>query len=125
MRIVLSMLVAVGTLAATEVLAQAPSTVGQSDREFRPPSEAGKASRAARAQARDQAQRPTGGAPATRVRNSVWWRLRPSMETGASPSIRRAARANRAIVSRWRSSTAMSYTKANLRDGSRPTAASR
>ena len=51
MRIVLSMLVAVGTLAATEVLAQAPSSVGQSDRECRPPSEAGKASRAARAQA--------------------------------------------------------------------------
>ena len=54
MRTVLSILVAVGTLAATEVLAQAPSSVGQSDREFRPPSEAGKASRAARA----QAQRP-------------------------------------------------------------------
>jgi hypothetical protein len=58
MRIVLSMLVAVGTLAATEVWAQAPSSVGQSDREFRPPSEAGKASRAARAQVRDQATRP-------------------------------------------------------------------
>jgi hypothetical protein len=58
MRTVLSILVAVGTLAATEVLAQAPSSVGQSDREFRPLSEAGKASRAARAQARDQAQRP-------------------------------------------------------------------
>jgi hypothetical protein len=51
MRIVLSMLVAVGTLAATEVLAQAPSSVGQSDREFRPPSETGKSSRSARPQA--------------------------------------------------------------------------
>jgi hypothetical protein len=56
MRTVLSILVAVGTFAATEVLAQAPISVGQSDREFRPPSEAGKTSRAARAQARDQAQ---------------------------------------------------------------------
>jgi hypothetical protein len=51
MRIVLSMLVAVGTLAATEVWAQAPSSVDQSGREFRPPSEAGQASRSARAQA--------------------------------------------------------------------------
>jgi len=48
------MLVAVGTLAATEALAQAPSSVVQSGRELRPPGEAGKASRAARA----QAQRP-------------------------------------------------------------------
>jgi hypothetical protein len=48
------MLVAVGTLAATEVLAQAPTSVGQSDREFRPPSEAGRAARSARA----QVQRP-------------------------------------------------------------------
>jgi hypothetical protein len=47
------MLVAVGTLAATQVLAQAPA-FGQSGREFRPPSEAGNASRSARA----QAQRP-------------------------------------------------------------------
>ena len=54
MRTVLSMFVAVGTLAATEVLAQAPASVGQGGREFRPPSEAGKASRSARA----QAQRP-------------------------------------------------------------------
>jgi hypothetical protein len=51
MKTVLSMLVAVGTLAATEVLAQAPTSVGQSGREFRPPIEASKASRAARAQA--------------------------------------------------------------------------
>jgi hypothetical protein len=58
MRIVLSMLVAAGTLAATEVWAQAPSSVGQSDREFRPPSETGKSSRSARAQVRDQATRP-------------------------------------------------------------------
>jgi len=45
------MLVAVGTLAATEALAQAPASVVQSGRELRPPSEAGKASRATRAQA--------------------------------------------------------------------------
>ena len=51
MRIFLSMLVAAGTLAATEVLAQAPSSVGQNDREFRPPSETGKSSRSARPQA--------------------------------------------------------------------------
>jgi len=54
MRTVLSMLVAVGTLAATETLAEAPVSVVQSGRELRPPSEAGKASRAARG----QAQRP-------------------------------------------------------------------
>jgi hypothetical protein len=54
MRAVLSMFVVVGTLAATEALAQAPASVGQSGREFRPPSETGKASRAAHA----QAQRP-------------------------------------------------------------------
>src|SRR5262252_5111064 len=45
------MLVAVGTLAATEALAQGPSSVVQSGREVRAPSEAGKASRAARTQA--------------------------------------------------------------------------
>jgi len=54
MKTVLSMLVAVGALAATEALAQAPASVVQSGRELRPPSEAAKASRAARA----QAQRP-------------------------------------------------------------------
>jgi hypothetical protein len=54
MRTVLSMLVALGTLAASEALAQAPASVVQSGRELRPPSEAGKASRAARG----QAQRP-------------------------------------------------------------------
>jgi hypothetical protein len=53
MRTILSMLVAVGTLAATEVLAQAPSSAGQSDREFRRPS----ASQSTRAQARAEAQR--------------------------------------------------------------------
>jgi hypothetical protein len=57
MKTVLSMLVAVGTLAATEVRAQAPSSVGQSDREFRPPSEAGNPSRSVRAQDRTQAQK--------------------------------------------------------------------
>ena len=51
MKTVLSMLVAVGTLAATEAVAQAPISVGQNDREFRPPSEAGQTSRSARAQA--------------------------------------------------------------------------
>jgi hypothetical protein len=62
MRTVLSMLVAVGALAATEALAQAPGSVVRSDREFRQPGEAGKASRAARSQARtqrrDQVHRP-------------------------------------------------------------------
>jgi len=51
------MLVAVGTLAATEAMAQAPATVGQNDREFRPPSEAGQIPRSARAQAREQSDR--------------------------------------------------------------------
>ena len=51
MKTVLSMLVAVGTLAATEALAQAPASVDQSGREFRPPSETGQTSRSARAQA--------------------------------------------------------------------------
>src|SRR5262245_17915100 len=54
MRTVLNMLVAVGPLAATEALAQAPASIVQSSRELRPPSEARNASRAARA----QAQRP-------------------------------------------------------------------
>jgi hypothetical protein len=48
------MLVAVGTLAATEAMAQSPASVG--DREFRPRSETGQASRSARAQVRDQTQ---------------------------------------------------------------------
>jgi hypothetical protein len=56
MRTILSVLVAVGTLAATEAMAQAPISVAQDNREFRPPSEAGQASRAARAQVRDQAR---------------------------------------------------------------------
>jgi Ni/Co efflux regulator RcnB len=51
MKTLLSMLVAVGTLATTEVLAQAPTSVGQSGREFRAPSEASKAARSAQAQA--------------------------------------------------------------------------
>jgi len=51
MRTILSILVAVGTLAATEALAQAPASVDQSGREFRPPSESGQASRSTRAQA--------------------------------------------------------------------------
>jgi len=51
------MLVAVGTLAATEAWAQAPASVDPRDREFRPPSETRKAPRAARPQTRDQAER--------------------------------------------------------------------
>jgi hypothetical protein len=54
MRTVLSMLVALGTLAASEGLAQTPASVVQSGRELRPPSEAGKTAPAARG----QAQRP-------------------------------------------------------------------
>jgi hypothetical protein len=59
MRTVLSILVAVGALSATEVLAQAPAPVVQSGREFRPPSEASKGSR----HARSQAQRPDRRGP--------------------------------------------------------------
>ena len=62
MRTVLSILVAVGTLAATEAMAQAPSSVG--DREVRSPSEAGQASRSARAQAQRQDRRDARGARA-------------------------------------------------------------
>ena len=54
MRTLLSMFVVVGALSATDVLAQTPASVVQSGPEFRPPSEAGKTSRAARA----RAQRP-------------------------------------------------------------------
>jgi len=49
-----ALLVALVTLAATEVLAQAPGSMVRSGRELRPPSETVTASRAARA----QAQRP-------------------------------------------------------------------
>jgi hypothetical protein len=56
MRTILSILVAVGTLAASEALAQAPASVDQNGREFRPPSESGQASRSARAQARAEAR---------------------------------------------------------------------
>jgi hypothetical protein len=51
MKLVLSVLTALGTLAATAVAAPAPASVVQSGRAVHPPSEAGKASRAARAQA--------------------------------------------------------------------------
>ena len=57
MRTVLSTLVAVGTLAATEASAQAPASVIQSGRELRPPSEAGTTSRGTRAQAQRPARR--------------------------------------------------------------------
>jgi hypothetical protein len=57
MRTVLSILVAAGTLAASEAMAQAPISVGQNDREFRPPREAGQVSRSTPAQVRDQTQR--------------------------------------------------------------------
>ena len=56
MKTVLSILVTIGTLVTTEVLAQASASVVQSGRESRPPSGAGNAFRAARA----QAQRPQG-----------------------------------------------------------------
>src|SRR5262245_33339694 len=49
-----ALLVTLGTLAATEVLSQAPASVVRNGRELRPPDETVKASRAARA----QAQRP-------------------------------------------------------------------
>jgi len=57
MRTVLNTLVAIGTLAATEALAQAPASVVQGGRELRPPSEAGTASRGTRAQAQRPARR--------------------------------------------------------------------
>jgi len=51
MRTALSVLVVVGTLATTQALAQTPSSVTQSGREFHSPNEVSKKSRAARAQA--------------------------------------------------------------------------
>jgi hypothetical protein len=122
MKTVLSMLVAAGALAATEVLAQAPASAVQSGREVRPPSEAGKASRAARA----QEQRPDRrGALNARAQQRAVAPAAFNMEAGASPSTRRAARANRTIVSQCRSSTEMSSTKGVQPDGSRRTAPSK
>jgi hypothetical protein len=65
MKPVLSMLIALGTLVATEVSAQAPASVVQS-RAVHPPSEAGKASRAARAQAQTPQKRSALDARAER-----------------------------------------------------------
>jgi hypothetical protein len=65
MKPVLSMLVALGTLVATEVSAQAPASVVQNGRAV-PPSEAGKASRAARAQAQTSQKRTALDARAER-----------------------------------------------------------
>jgi len=71
MKTVLSMLVAVGTLAATEVWAQAPASVDQGGREFRPPSGAGQASRSVRAQDRAQAHRSDRDARDARAQQRV------------------------------------------------------
>jgi hypothetical protein len=111
MKTVLSMLVAVGTLAATEVWAQAPSSVGQSDREFRPPSQAGKASRAARAQDRTQAQRQDRRDP--RDARAQQRAVAPAAFDGSwSVAIMTQSGAcEPRYLSRWRSSTAMSYRR--------------
>ena len=66
MKPVLSILIALGTLVATEVSAQAPASVVQSGRAVHPPSEAGKASRAARAQAQTSQKRSALDARAER-----------------------------------------------------------
>jgi hypothetical protein len=57
MKPVLSMLIALGTLVATEVSAQAPAPVIQNGSSVHPPSEVGKASRTARAQAQTSQKR--------------------------------------------------------------------
>ena len=57
MRIILTMLVAVGALAATEVLAQAPAADVRKGHKFRSPGEASEVSRPARAQARGSDRR--------------------------------------------------------------------
>ena len=54
MKTVLSMLVALGTFAATEAVAQTPDSAVQSGREFHPRSEAAKPSRTARAHRSDR-----------------------------------------------------------------------
>jgi hypothetical protein len=66
MKPVLSMLAALGTLVATEVSAQAPASVVQNGRAVHPSSEAGKASRAARAQAQTSQKRTALDARAER-----------------------------------------------------------
>jgi hypothetical protein len=66
MKTVLSMLTALSALVATEVSAQAPASNVQSGRAVHPPSEAGKASRAARAQAQTPQKRSVLGARAER-----------------------------------------------------------
>jgi hypothetical protein len=66
MKTVLSMLTALSALVATEVSAQAPASNVQSGRAVHPLSEAGKASRAARAQAQTPQKRSALGARAER-----------------------------------------------------------
>ena len=66
MKTVLSMLITLGTLVTTEASAQAPASVVQSGRAVHPPSEAGKASRAARAPAQTPQKRSALDARAER-----------------------------------------------------------
>jgi hypothetical protein len=120
MRTVLSMLVAVGTLAATEASAQAPASV-QGGRELRPPSEAGKASRAARAQAQRPDRRAALNARAEQraVAPAAFngsWSVAINTHSGAcEPHYRFAVQI----------SNGLSSTKGVQRDASPPTAPSR
>jgi hypothetical protein len=66
MNTVLSMLTALSVVVATEVSAQAPASIVQSGRTVHPPSEAGKVSRAAGAQAQTPQKRSAFGARAER-----------------------------------------------------------
>jgi phage tail tape-measure protein len=98
MKTVLSMLIALGTPMASEASAQAPASVVQSGRAVHPPSEAGKASRAARAPTQTPQKRSAviAGFFARRSNRSSIFGSWLSMESGSSPSLSRSAmRANR------------------------------
>jgi Ni/Co efflux regulator RcnB len=64
MKTILSMLVAVGSLAATQVSAQAPTSASESNRQFHSSSEDGRAARSDRAQAHRSDRREALGARA-------------------------------------------------------------
>jgi len=88
MRTIVSMLITVGTLAATEVLAQTPVSAAQIDRERRPALEVGNASRAshARAQRTDRRRAVEARAERTGVTPAAFdgsWSVAINTQSGA------------------------------------------
>ena len=85
MKPVLSMLIALGTLVATEVSAQAPASVVQRGPAVHPPSEAGKAPRAARAQAQKRSALDARAErhPVTRAAFDGSWSVAINTRSGA------------------------------------------